>query len=59
VTYAGGSTLRTFNEERTAGGWVLHGNYRFTPDTAGYVETNDNSGTALADAIRLVLVPVP
>jgi hypothetical protein len=57
VTYAGGSALRTFNERRTAAGWVLHGRYPFNAGTAGYVQTDDSSGAALADAIRLVPQP--
>jgi len=57
VGHAGGTTLRTFNERRAAGGWVLHGRYTFVAGTAGYVQTDDSSGAALADAVRFVPVP--
>jgi Divergent InlB B-repeat domain len=56
VTYAGGSMLRTFNERRAAGAWVLHGRYPFNAGTTGYVQTDDSSGLALADAVRFVPV---
>ena len=56
VTYASGSTLRTFNERRAAGGWVLHGRYPFNAGTTGYVQTSDSSGAALADDVRFVPV---
>jgi len=58
VRYKGGSTtLRTLNEKRAAGGWVPHGRYMFDAGTAGYVETDDSRGAALADAVRFVPVP--
>jgi hypothetical protein len=57
VGHAAGTSVRTLNEQRSAGGWVLHGRYTFNSGTGGYVETNDSSGAALADAIRLVPVP--
>jgi len=56
VRHAGGSTLRTFNERRATGGWVLHGQYTFD-GTGGYVQTDDTSAAALADAVRFVPVP--
>jgi hypothetical protein len=59
VRHADGTALRTFNERRAAGGWVLHGQYTFNAGTAGYVQTDDSSGAALADAVRFVFVPVP
>ena len=40
-----------------AGGWVLHGRYTFDTGSAGYVQTDDSSGAALADAVRFVPVP--
>jgi hypothetical protein len=57
VRHAGGTTLRTFNERRATGGWILHGQYTFEAGTGGYVETDDSSGAALADAVRFVPVP--
>ena len=56
VRHAGGTALRTFNERRAAGGWVLHGQYTFNIGTAGYVQTDDSGGAALADAVRFVPV---
>ena len=57
VRHAGGTTLRTFNERRATGGWILHGRYTFDAGTGGYVETDDSTGAALADAVRFVPVP--
>jgi subtilisin family serine protease len=58
VSYIGGSTTRTFNEQATGGQWVLHGRYSFGAGTSGYVETTDaNGGQTSADAIRFVPVP--
>jgi hypothetical protein len=56
VSYAGGAALRKLNERRAAGGWVLHGRYPFAAGTAGYVQTDDSNGAALADAVRFVPV---
>ena len=54
VAHANGTTTRTFNEWKAPGSWVLHGRYTFNAGTAGYVQTSDSNGAALADAIRLV-----
>ena len=57
VRHAGGTTPRTFNERRATGGWVLHGRYTFDAGTTGYVQTDDSSGAALADAVRFLPAP--
>ena len=56
VAHANGTTIRSFNEWKAPGSWVLHGRYTFNAGRAGYVQTSDDNGTALADAIRLVFV---
>jgi hypothetical protein len=54
VVYAGGTNTRMFNERSGGGQWVLHGRYTFNAGTTGYVETSDATGSAGADAVRLV-----
>jgi hypothetical protein len=56
VAHANGTTLRTFNERKAPGGWVLHGRYTFNAGSAGYVQTTGDKETALADAVRFVPV---
>ena len=59
VTHAGGTTVRTLDQQNGRGRWVLHGRYVFQTGTAGYVEARSNSaqtegGPAGADAVRFV-----
>jgi hypothetical protein len=54
VAHATGTTTRTFSEWKASGSWVLHGRYTFNAGTAGYVQTSNDNGDALADAIRFV-----
>jgi PKD repeat protein len=56
VTYAGGTTSHTFNEQSGGATWVLHGRYSFNAGTGGYVEVSDVNGQAAADAVRFVPV---
>jgi hypothetical protein len=54
VTHAGGTTVRTFNQQIGGGQWVLHGQYTLNAGTGGYVEVTDSSGQSAADAVRFV-----
>jgi IPT/TIG domain len=54
VAHAIGTTTRLFNEREGPGTWVLHGRYTFNAGTAGYVQTSDVYGRAVADAVRFV-----
>jgi len=56
VRHAEGPALRTFDERRAVGGWVLHGQYTFDAGTAGYGQTDASGRVALADAVRFVPV---
>ena len=59
VTHTRGTALRTLDQQRGSGRWVLHGRYYFEAGTAGYVEVSSEQaraegGTAGADAVRFV-----
>jgi hypothetical protein len=59
VAHAGGSTVRTLDQQNGRGRWVLHGRYVFQAGTEGYVEARSNptqaeGGPAGADAVRFV-----
>jgi hypothetical protein len=59
VAHAGGTTMRTLNQQFGRGRWVLHGRYFFRAGNGGYVETRSEQariegGTAGADAVRFV-----
>jgi hypothetical protein len=59
VAHAGGTTVRTLDQQNGLGRWVLHGRYAFQAGTEGYVEARSNpaqieAGRAGADAVRFV-----
>ena len=54
VTHAGGTTVRTFNQQSGGGQWVFHGQYMFNAGIGGYVQVTDSNGQSAADAVRFV-----
>jgi hypothetical protein len=56
VTHSGGTTVKNFNQQIGGGQWVLHGQYTFSPGTAGFVQVSNANGQAAADAVRWVRV---
>jgi Periplasmic copper-binding protein (NosD) len=59
VNHADGSTVKNFDEKVPGGQWILHGRYRFTVGTTGFVQVSAANGQAAADAVRFVTAASP
>ena len=54
VTHAGGTTVRTFNQQIGGGQWVFHGQYMLNAGMGSYVQVTNGNGQSAADAVRFV-----
>jgi hypothetical protein len=54
VVSDGGWSTKRFNQQINGGTWMLHGRYNFTAGTKKFIQVSDASGTASADAVRIV-----
>ncbi len=59
VTHADGTTVKSYDEKAPGGQWILHGRYRFTAGTTGFVQVSNANGQAAADALRFVTAVTP
>ncbi len=63
ITYNGGTTTVSVNQQANGGGWRLLGTFNFATGTAGHVRITDNfttpSAVVMADAVRFVSVAPP
>ena len=59
VNYAGGSSVKYFDQKINGGKWMLHGRYNLAAGKMGFVELKASNGVATADAVRFVPVAAP
>ena len=63
ITYNGGTTATTLNQQANGGAWNLVGTFNFALGTAGNVKVNDNyadsANVVIADAIKFSFAAAP